>query len=203
MTTTQDLITREVAVSPLNGGLVGYLVTWDFSDDGFKLMPGSTSKTLKERAGKIPVHLGHNSKGNPLDAIAYVDRGYEDDIGALVQVGFLDTPNSQMVREAAQRGQIRSMSATFGVVKGIKREDGITEVQEAKILEACLTSLPADPKAAVLAVRDATGVIEPDVTTQSDQSDNALVEPDVTTPPIEDYADLDVTLELLKLKGMK
>lgn len=136
-----------------SGAVEGYAATWSYAGDGIKFLPGSFTKTLVERAGKIPLMVRHISSNGTLDeVVGAVMSGKQDDVGLYVTCEFMGDNKSQVAREYAVGKRARSFSIGARPVK-YEMLNGIKLCSEAAIVDVILTDRPADKGAVVIAAR--------------------------------------------------
>lgn len=171
------------------GSLQGYACTWAYHEDGIQFVKGSFTKTLAERAGKIPVLVRHEQNGSSvLETVGFVTGGVEDDTGLLIDVTFLGTELAQTVRDQAILGGVRAMSINARSIQHTVTKD-IIECKEASLLEVTLTNTPKDPAAEVLLVRDRAA--------PTPETPPKPVVPDPVTLAVADATRMDADLSLL------
>ncbi len=146
-----DVAGMEVAAD--TGSFTGYAMTWAYDKDGFRFEQGSLARSIKDRAGKIPVMIRHAKHGGTvLETVGFLMDLTEDNVGLLVRGDFLDTELGQAARDQARAGGIKCMSTGTKPLR-YQRADRVVVVREAKLLEVTLTNIPEDPDAEIQTVR--------------------------------------------------
>ncbi len=146
-----DVAGMEVAAD--TGSFTGYAMTWAYDKDGFRFEQGSLAKSIKDRAGKIPVMTRHAKHGGTvLETVGFLMDMTEDNVGLLVRGEFLDTELGQAARTLACAGGIKCMSTGTKPLR-YDRVQRLVVVREAKLLEVTLTNIAEDPDAEILNVR--------------------------------------------------
>jgi HK97 family phage prohead protease len=211
------LRSAQVADAPVitdAGILTGYALTWGYDGDGFRFSKGNFTKSLRERAGKIPLKVERHTQsertkgGAVMETVGFVKTGHEDDIGLFVECEFLNAPEAQKVRHHARAGGVKGLSAQSRPIHP-DLIGGFIVCREAALEDILLTNAPADLHAEVLSVReaDATAVAEPPapppappvVPAPAPAAPPAAPEP-ATAIDAEELIRIDATIALLELQ---
>lgn len=119
---------------------------------GERLRRGCFAKSIRERAERIPLLLGHNH------AEPAVGRSvsWQETPDGLVGVFMVKTAGrGDEVLADARDGYLAGLSVGFQPEMRVRAADGASEVSEARLLEVSLVPIPAYSRAEVLAVRSA------------------------------------------------
>ena len=196
VTLSRAITVTDMEVAKDTGGITGYALTWDCNADGFQFSRGAFTKSIAERAGKIPLLISHNKgTGSVFETVGFLTELTEDEHGLLITAEFLDTPLGVATREQALAGGIKAMSIGAKPLK-FTRDASLVLVSEAKLIEVTLTNVPVDTEADILSVRSEGAESE----TVSLPKTN--LEPSVSTDTPEAAAERHFVLELLKLRGI-
>jgi len=193
-------LSRAIAITDMEvakdtGGITGYALTWDCISDGFSFQKGCFSKSIAERAGKIPLMIVHASNGaSVFETVGFLTELVEDDHGLLIKAEFLDTSLAIAAREQALAGGIKAMSIGAKPLN-FTRTANLVSVTEAKLIEVTLTNVPVDTDAEILSVRS-EGAATETVTLPEPN-----LEPSVRTDTPEAAAKRHCEMELLILRG--
>ncbi len=184
-----DVAGMEVAAD--TGSFTGYAMTWAYDKDGVRFEQGSLARSIKDRAGKIPVMIVHaRDGGTVMETVGFLAELTEDHVGLMVRGGFLSTDLGQAARAQAVADGIKFMSIGAKPLR-YERAGRVLVVHEAKLLEVTLTNIPADPDAEILTVRteDAAGTPappppEPPVRTDTPEAAAGTPAPPPPEPPV-------------------
>lgn len=142
------------------GQFVAYASVFGNVDSyGDIVQPGAFTKSLEAwdaSANVLPVLWGHDS-ADPFSNIGSVVSAVEDERGLKVTGQLdLDTPKGAQVYRLLKGGRINSMSFAYDVADETKDEDtGANLLKALDLREVSVVMYPANPEAAVLAVKAA------------------------------------------------
>lgn len=122
--------------------------------------PGAFTDTLKEWAtakGALPVLWGHDTR-DPFNNVGHVVKA-EEDVHGLKVVGQLDleNPTAAQVYRLLKTGRVTKMSFAYDIVdSAVVTRDGksVNELRKLNIYEVSVVTMPANPTAEVLAVKE-------------------------------------------------
>ena len=199
---TVDMATLEVAAD--TGAITGYAVTWAFDGDGLRFTRGCFDKSIKERAGKIPLLIGHAAGGSSIfETVGFLTELKEDEIGLLVTGTFLDTERGQAAREQAIKGGVKAMSLQARPIQHSREaKTDVLIVSEAALMEVTLTNTPMDVGATIVAVRDGVEPPPPAIAARGAGGEPLPTEPPVITDTPEAQAARAREIALLELGGV-
>ena len=183
-------------------GIVAYASTFDRIPDAYgdvvaKGAFAGTLARLAENGYNLPLLYGH-VMDNPSNIIGTVTKAVEDDHGLLVEATFdMDNPAAAQVRRAILAKAINKLSFAFSILdsKSVELEDGTEarELRELEIYEVSIVVVPANPRAAVVAAKDAEPeqkMSEEDLAVDTAEETETETEPEVKTEePIEAKAE--------------
>ena len=145
-------------------GIIAYASTFDRIPDAYgdvvaKGAFAGTLQRLKESGNNLPLLYGH-VMDQPENIIGTVVKAEEDDHGLLVEAVFdMENPKAQTVHRAVLSKAITKLSFAFSVLDDhtITLEDygEVRELTELEIYEVSLVVVPANPRAQVVAAKDA------------------------------------------------
>ena len=121
------------------------------------LLPGSFSRTIQDRAGKIKLLAMHDRQSFPLGNIP---RLYEDQTGLRIEAVVANTTAGSDALALVNERVATGLSIGFQVVQGGQQwNEDYTErtISEVKLLEVSLVTEPAYAEAGVTGVRDIDG----------------------------------------------
>lgn len=153
-----------------DGGIVkGYASTFDRIPDAYGdvIAKGAFEDTLKhwEEIGKpIPLLYGH-STDDPKYNIGKVTKAFEDERGLYVEAEFdAENDTAQYVRKLAKEGRLYQFSFAYEVLDWdeVELEDGTkaNELRKVNLFEVSLVQIPANQRAEVTEVKDATAEVK-------------------------------------------
>lgn len=183
-------------------GIVAYASTFDRIPDAYgdvvaKGAFAGTLARLAENGYNLPLLYGH-VMDNPSNIIGTVTKAAEDDHGLLVEATFdMDNPAAAQVRRAILAKAINKLSFAFSILDQgtVELEDGTEarELRELEIYEVSIVVVPANPRAAVVAAKDAepeTKMSEENLAVDTAEETETETEPEVKTEePIEAKAE--------------
>lgn len=145
-------------------GITAYASTFDRIPDAYgdvvaKGAFAGTLARLKESGNNLPLLYGH-VMDQPENIIGTVVKAEEDDHGLLVEAVFdMENPKAQTVHRAVLSKAITKLSFAFSVLDDhtITLDDygEVRELTELEIYEVSLVLVPANPRAQVVAAKDA------------------------------------------------
>ena len=157
-----DLLVKE---APEGAGIVAYASTFDRIPDAYgdvvaKGAFAGSIQRIKDSGVNLPLLYGH-VMDDPANIIGTVTSLEEDDHGLLVHASFdMENPNAQQVHRAVLAKAITKLSFAFTVLDAadVKLEGGtpVRELRELEIYEVSLVVVPANPRAQVVAAKDAS-----------------------------------------------
>lgn len=147
------------------GTVEGYAATFDRIPDSYGdvIAAGAFADTLKawEETGKpIPLLYGHNTDDPKLN-IGRVVEAREDERGLFVRCEFdAENETAQYVRKLVKEGRLWQFSFAYQVLDGkqVELDGGIQafELRKLDLFEVSLVQIPANQRAVVTDVKDAT-----------------------------------------------
>lgn len=157
-----DLLVKE---APEGAGIVAYASTFDRIPDAYgdvvaKGAFAGSIQRIKDSGVNLPLLYGH-VMDDPANIIGTVTSLEEDDHGLLIKADFdMENPMAQQVHRAVLAKAITKLSFAFTVLDAadVKLEDGtkVRELRELEIYEVSLVVVPANPRAQVVAAKDAS-----------------------------------------------
>ena len=166
-------------------GIIAYASTFDRIPDAYgdvvaKGAFAGTLKRLKESGNNLPLLYGH-VMDQPENIIGTVVKAEEDEHGLLVEAVFdMENPKAQTVHRAVLSKAITKLSFAFSVIddRTITLEDygEVRELTELEIYEVSLVVVPANPRAQVVAAKDA----EPELKTSEETPAVDTAEPETS-----------------------
>ena len=158
-----DLLVKEAGESV--PGIVAYASTFDRIPDAYgdvvaKGAFAGSIRRIQESGNNLPLLYGH-VMDDPANIIGTVKSMEEDDHGLLIRADFdMENPNAQQVHRAVLAKAITKLSFAFTVLDAadVRLEDGtqVRELRELEIYEVSLVVVPANPRAQVVAAKDAS-----------------------------------------------
>jgi HK97 family phage prohead protease len=131
------------------GTFVGLGAVYNNVDLGGDLiLPGSFTKTIAEKGGRVPLLMGHDSK-MPIGVA-----NLSDSPQGLVVAGklVLEADGSRSAYALLKEGVIRGLSIGYDTLKS-KMVDGVRHLSELKLWEISLTPFPMNPEAMITSVK--------------------------------------------------
>jgi HK97 family phage prohead protease len=131
------------------GTFVGLGAVYNNIDLGGDLiLPGSFTKTIAEKGGRVPLLMGHDSK-MPIGVA-----NLSDSPQGLVVAGklVLEADGSRSAYALLKEGVIRGLSIGYDTLKS-KMVDGVRHLSELKLWEISLTPFPMNPDALITSVK--------------------------------------------------
>ena len=157
-----DLLVKE---APEGAGIIAYASTFDRIPDAYgdvvaKGAFAGSIQRIKDSGNNLPLLYGH-VMDDPANIIGTVKSMEEDDHGLLIRADFdMENPNAQQVHRAVLAKAITKLSFAFTVLDAadVRLEDGtqVRELRELEIYEVSLVVVPANPRAQVVAAKDAS-----------------------------------------------
>ena len=173
-----DLLVKE-APSDVPG-IVAYASTFDRIPDAYGdvVAKGAFAKSIqaiKDSGNNLPLLYGH-VMDDPANIIGTVTDLKEDDHGLLIKADFdMENPMAQQVHRSVLSKAITKLSFAFSVLDQapVTLEDGTkaNELRELEIYEVSLVVVPANPRAQVIAAKDATEVKSDELTEPVDDTE--------------------------------
>ena len=143
-----DVAKREIIGVAAPYGQVTHLVA---DPGGEELARGAFTKSITERATRIPLFLNHDH-----GTIYGFSRSWEDTATELTGVfGVREGAAGDQLLADARDGYWPGMSIDFQHLQARRSSDGVVRVREAKLLGVSLVTIPAYEAAQVLATRAA------------------------------------------------
>jgi HK97 family phage prohead protease len=132
-----------------DGTFTGLAATYGNVDLGGDLiLPGSFTKTIAEKGGRVPLLMGHDSK-MPIGVAKLSDSPQ----GLIVEGELvLEADGSRSAYALLKKGVIRGLSIGYDAVKSVM-DGGIRKLSEIKLWEISLTPFPMNPEAMITSVK--------------------------------------------------
>ena len=132
---------------------VSYLVP---DPGGERIKRGAFTKSIAERATRVPLCVGHNHER----AVGMSKRWTDDPAELSAVFGIRPGELGDSALEDARDGYLSALSVGFFPIKTGRGRDGVLEIREAKLAEVSLCLIGAYDGSRVLAVRNAQTVEE-------------------------------------------
>jgi HK97 family phage prohead protease len=154
------IITKAPTDSKRTGWFQGYLATWDVDRDNERFAQGAFAEDImswKQLGSGPPVAWSHMHSAHPGNLLGKVLTMTEDDNGLLIE-GQLDmsVPEAVRVADLLYSGTLSTMSVGFSASEWAFDPGDVRVFTKARVIEASLTPVPANPYAVILASKTTT-----------------------------------------------
>lgn len=177
----------------------GYASTFGFPADrqGDVIAKGAFAETiLNIKKNGIPLLDSHVQNGDSV--IGTVIDAFEDDHGLYIKATLAETPRVDEIRAKMKQGHLNRMSIGFFVEKQSFKDlngESFRVIEKADLVEVSVVPIPANPRAEILAVKQAEAEVTPEFKEAAEKVNEEhaeVLEALVDEPQVEEQAEAPV-----------